>query len=73
VVHEVDPDHFTVVQTLGTALGARTLALDSKAHKLYLPTASFGAVKETSSGEPPKPPILPGTFVVLVVATSTSK
>jgi YVTN family beta-propeller protein len=68
VVHESDPEHFAVIQTLATAKGARTIALDPVTHRLYLPTASFGPVAQASGGARPRPPILPGSFVVLVVA-----
>ena len=68
VVHESDPEHFAVIQTLATAKGARTIALDPVTHRLYLPTASFGPVAQASGGSRPRPPILPGSFVVLVVA-----
>jgi YVTN family beta-propeller protein len=68
IVHEVDPDHFVVAQTLATQRGARTVALDAKTHKLYLPTAGFGVAKPSVLDAHPKPPILPASFVVLVVA-----
>ena len=68
IVHEVDPDHFVVAQTLTTQRGARTVALDDKTHKLYLPTAGFGVAKPSVLDAHPKPPILPASFVVLVVA-----
>jgi YVTN family beta-propeller protein len=68
IVHEVDPDHFVVAQTLTTQRGARTVALDDKTHKLYLPAASFGVAKPSVLDAHPKPPILPASFVVLVVA-----
>jgi hypothetical protein len=67
-VHETDPEHFAVIQTLATAKGARTIALDPATHRLYLPTASFGPVTQASGDSHPRPPILPGSFVVLVVA-----
>ena len=68
VVHETDPDHFQVRQTLVTQAGARTIALDKITHRLYLPTAQFGLAPEPSAEHPhPRPPPLPGTFVVLVV------
>ncbi|MGC1524379.1 MAG: YncE family protein [Steroidobacteraceae bacterium] len=67
VVHEIDPDHFAVLQTLDTAKGARTIALDAQTHRLYLPTASFGPAKPALLDSHPKPPILPGSFIVLVV------
>jgi YVTN family beta-propeller protein len=68
VVHESDPEHFAVIQTLATAKGARTLALDPATHRLYLPTASFGPIPQAADGTRPRPPILPGSFVVLVIA-----
>lgn len=70
VVHEADPEHFTVAQTLATARGARTIALDTSRHKLYLPTARF---EETASAraDEPKGPVVPGSFVVLVVDAET--
>jgi len=68
IVHEVDAAHFVIAQTLATQRGARTIALDEKTHKLYLPTASFGVATPTAADPHPRPPILPASFVVLVVA-----
>ncbi len=69
IVHEsADGRHFAVVETLATARGARTVALDAATHRLYLPTAQFGPTPPASAENPrPRPPILPGTFEVLVV------
>jgi YVTN family beta-propeller protein len=67
VVHESDPEHFAVTQTLDTARGARTVALDRKTHRLYLPSAEFGETPPASPGAHSRPPILPGTFFVLTV------
>ncbi len=69
IVHEgPDPQHFAVVKTLPTARGARTIALDAATHRLYLPTAQFGPTPAATAETPrPRPPILPGTFVVLVI------
>jgi DNA-binding beta-propeller fold protein YncE len=69
VVHESHPDDFAVVETLPTERGARTIALDAATHLLYLPTAKFGPTPAATDATPrPRPPILPGTFEVLVVA-----
>lgn len=72
VVHEADPEHFTVAQTLATARGARTIALDASRHRLYLPTARF---EDTASApvDEPKGPIVRGSFFVLVVDAETPK
>jgi DNA-binding beta-propeller fold protein YncE len=72
VVHESDPEHFTVTQTLTTAKGARTIALDAGTHRLYLPTASFGPLPPGAADAHARPPILPDSFVVLVIAPATS-
>jgi YVTN family beta-propeller protein len=71
VVHEVDPEHFTVAQTLATPRGARTIALDANRHKLYLPTARFEQAASAKAAEPKDP--LPGSFFVLVVDAETPK
>jgi len=41
VVRETRPGHFETVETIPTAAGARTIAADRSAHRLYLPTAQF--------------------------------
>ncbi|HEY2460345.1 MAG TPA: YncE family protein [Candidatus Acidoferrum sp.] len=63
VIHEDSPDKYSVVETVETKRGARTMALDTKTHKIFLPTADF---------DPPAPgerrgKMKPGSFVVLVV------
>jgi DNA-binding beta-propeller fold protein YncE len=68
VVHEDAPDRFTVVENVPTERGARTMALDTKTHNLYLVTAKFGPRPAPSAQDPrPRPPILPDSFLVLVV------
>jgi DNA-binding beta-propeller fold protein YncE len=68
VVHEDDPAHFTVVQTAPTQRGARTLTLDPKTNKLYLPTAQFEATpgSPTLTGRA-RQRIVPNSFTILVV------
>jgi YVTN family beta-propeller protein len=53
---------FQVVQTLQTTPRARTIALDPKAHRIYLPTADF----EPAQGNQ-RPAPKPGTFRLVVV------
>jgi YVTN family beta-propeller protein len=69
IIHEDSPDKYAVIQTLPTAPGARTMALDPKSHTIYLVTAKFGATPAATAEQPhPRPAIIPGTFEVLVVA-----
>jgi DNA-binding beta-propeller fold protein YncE len=60
-------DKFIVVQTLKTERGARTMAIDPKTHKIYLPTAQFEPQPEPAAGERrQRPKMVPGTFKILV-------
>ncbi len=63
VIKEVSKDKFEVVQNLPTKPGARTLSIDTKSHTVYLPAADFGT---PVAGEK-RPPMVPGSFQVLVV------
>ena len=51
-----------LVETVPTQRGARTLAIDVKGGRIFLPTAKYGPA--TGSG---RPPVIPGTFELLVV------
>jgi len=66
VVHEDTPDKYTVVETAPTQRGARTMAVNPKTHRLYTVTAEFGPTPAPTADRPrPRPPMIPGTFVVL--------
>ncbi len=68
VVKEESPDKFSVVENVPTQRGARTLALDTKTHNIFVVTAQFGPRPAPTAENPhPWPPILPDSFVVLVV------
>ena len=43
ITHEDTPDKLTVVQTLQTQIGSRTMTLDPTTHKIYLAAAKFEA------------------------------
>jgi DNA-binding beta-propeller fold protein YncE len=64
VAHEDGPDKYTTVATVPTKKSARTMGLDLKTHRIFLPAADF---------DPPAPgerrgKMKPGSFVVLVVS-----
>ena len=68
VVKEESPDKFSVAENVPTQQGARTLALDSKTHSVYVVTAKFGPPPAATADNPhPRRTILPDTFVVLVL------
>jgi DNA-binding beta-propeller fold protein YncE len=59
---------YTVAETVPTQKGARTMALDTATHNIYLPTAQFGpAPLPTKANPKPRPVPVKGTFVILVV------
>lgn len=68
VVQEKGEDSFTLLETVKTEFGARTMAVDPKTHRLFLPTCDFGPVPEPTKDKPnPRAPMVPGTFRVLVL------
>lgn len=69
VVKENSASDFSVLQTVTTQKGARTIALNKTTHQLYLSTAEFGAKPEPTAENPkPRPGLVPNSFTVLVVA-----
>jgi len=68
VLREDKPGHYEVAETVPTRVGARTVAVDPKSHRVFTATPKFGPKPEPTADRPhPRTPILPGTFEVLVV------
>lgn len=69
VIKENSPTSFVVEQTVKTPVRAKTLSLDTKTNRLYLITAEFGPAPApaTPGARPARPPMVPGTFSILVV------
>jgi DNA-binding beta-propeller fold protein YncE len=61
IFHEDSPEKFSEVEQLKTEFGAKTMALDTKTHNLYLSTADFGAPDDKGRRRP-----TPGTFHLLI-------
>lgn len=67
IFHEDSPDKFSLVETVKTEYGAKTMALDPKTHNLYVSTSDFGAPPAPTAQRPhPTPAPTPGTFRLLV-------
>jgi hypothetical protein len=57
-----------VAETVPTQKSARTMALDERTHKVYTVAAEFGTAPAPTADNPrPRPPMVPGSFVVLVL------
>jgi DNA-binding beta-propeller fold protein YncE len=68
VIHEDAPDRFTVVATVQTKPGARTMELDPVTHRIYTVSADFGPAPTPAPGQRrSRPPVLPGTFALIVL------
>ena len=71
VVHEDSPDQFSVIQTVATRRAEAAIALDSRSHRVLLPTAKFAPVpaapSATADNPRPRPQMIPGSFTILVV------
>jgi DNA-binding beta-propeller fold protein YncE len=64
VIHQDSADKYTVVENVPTKKYARTMAIDSKTHSIFLPIAEFESVIPKGEDEPP---MKPNTFGVLLV------
>jgi YVTN family beta-propeller protein len=73
IAREETPEKLTVVQTLQTERGARTMALDPQTHRIYLPSAQFQPPPPASPGASPgRPTIVPNSLKLLVYAPGES-
>ncbi len=73
IAKEETPEKLTVVQTLQTERGARTMAIDPKTHRIYLPSAQFQPLPSPSPGaSPARPTIVPNTLKLLVYGPAES-
>jgi hypothetical protein len=62
MVGETSPGKYTVIATIPTKPGAKTISADQKAHKLYLPAWD---TKPAAGGGRPTP--VPDTFGIIVL------
>jgi hypothetical protein len=69
IIKSEGEDRYRLRQTAATLAGARTMALNSRTHEVFLVTAEFGeAVAPTASQPRPRRPMKPGSFTLLVLA-----
>jgi len=66
VIHQDSPTKYTVVASVATAPGAKTIAMDPATHHLFTCTADYGPAPAPTAENPrPRPSVVPGTFRVL--------
>ncbi len=65
-VHEDSPTKFSVIETIKTNVGARTITIDPKTQHIFTMTAQYGETPPKTDANPrPRPKIVPNTFSVL--------
>ncbi len=68
ILHEDGGDKFSLAQNVRTEFGARTMAVDPKTHRVFMPTADFSPPPPATPEIPnPRGATIPGTFRVLVL------
>jgi DNA-binding beta-propeller fold protein YncE len=63
VIRQVGKDEYSVIDTVQTEPGARTMAMDMKTHTIYISSGRFGPKPQGSRF----PPVVPETFKVLIL------
>jgi DNA-binding beta-propeller fold protein YncE len=67
IAHEDSPGNFSLVETIRTQRGARTMAIDYATHIVYLVAAELGPAPPSTNDNPqPRPSIVPDTFTLLI-------
>ena len=66
IVQEVSANEFKALESVKTEVGARTIAFDSKTHHVFVSSAQYGTAPAPTTENPrPRPPVLPGTFMIV--------
>jgi DNA-binding beta-propeller fold protein YncE len=74
VIHQDTPDKYHVVENVRTGDRARNMGIDPATHRIFLATAKFGETPAESTATNPRrrPPMVPGSFSIVVVEPITS-
>ena len=69
VVRQVSRNEYTVVHSIPTQRGSRTISLDPTTHRIYQLAVEYGPAPApaTPGGRAGRPPVLPGSFSLLII------
>ena len=62
VIHQDTPDQYRVVENVETPQGARNMGIDPTNHRVFIVSAKFGEAAGRG-----RPPVLPGSFTLMVI------
>ena len=69
VIQEKDANTFSVLENFPTQKGARTISINTKNHRVYLPTAEYGEAPAATANNPrPRASLKPNSFTILEIA-----
>ena len=68
VIHQDTPDQYHVLESVPTPQGSRNMGLDPTNHRVFLVSAKFGPPPAGRG----RPPVLPGTFTLMVIERGTT-
>jgi YVTN family beta-propeller protein len=66
IIHEDQPDTYTVIENVATEVGARTMEVDPKTHNVYLVTADLTPTPPTADNPHPHPTVVRDTMRLLI-------
>ncbi len=71
VIHEDSADKYTLVGNFESKKSARTIAIDEKSHRVFMPAADFEPQPPAGpDGKRPRAKMIPGSFQVVVMSPS---
>ena len=73
VIHQDAADKYHVIDNVKTAERGRNMGLDPASHRIYVASAKFGPVPDSTATNPRRrPPMVPASFTVVVVEPVSS-
>jgi DNA-binding beta-propeller fold protein YncE len=70
VIQEKNNNTFEIMENFTTMRGARTIAVNPKTHKIYLPVAEYQpAPAATTENQRPRPSVKPNSFMILEISS----
>ena len=74
VVQEENKDTFKVIENFTTQKGARTITLNPRTHRIYLPVAEYEAAPAATTENPrPRPSVKANSFMILEIEPVQSR
>ena len=68
IAREESPARVVAAGVVTTGRGGKTMALDARTHRVYVPIAQYGPAPAPTAAQPrPRPAMVPGSFTVLVL------